>query len=74
MTAPNPVSPQAEEILNQIKNAEKSFLLKEPGSREQLLNLAYSLATSLELPSESIQRMGWAEVRLCPEPSPRIPS
>ena len=36
---------------------------KTPGAREQLINLSHALIASLELPSEAIQRMGWAEVR-----------
>ena len=50
-------------ILGELKNAEKGFLDDSPGSREQLLNLTYALTSALELPSEAIQRMGWAEVR-----------
>ena len=53
---------KVQDILGQIKNREHGFLQDEPGSREQLLSLAYMLASALELPSEAIQRMGWAEV------------
>ena len=62
MTA-QPTKSKVQELLNQIKNLEKGFLEDEPGSREQLLNVTYALASSLELPSEAIQRIGWAEVR-----------
>lgn len=33
-----------------------------PGTREEMLRLAHSLASSLETPSEVISRVGWAEV------------
>lgn len=51
-------------ILARLQAAGSAFADKKPGAREQLLNLGYSLISSLELPSEAIQRMGWAEVRV----------
>ena len=35
----------------------------QPGAREALLALSYQLTAILETPSETIQRIGWAEVR-----------
>ncbi|KAI8957645.1 putative O-methyltransferase [Daldinia sp. FL1419] len=54
-----PSTPEA--VLTQIQVTGSAYAEKKPGAREQLLNLAYSLISSLELPSEAIQRMGWAE-------------
>ncbi|KAI0176482.1 putative O-methyltransferase [Hypoxylon sp. FL1284] len=50
-----------EAILAQLQVAGAAFAEKKPGAREQLLNLGHSLVSSLQLPSEAIQRMGWAE-------------
>ncbi|KAL9086500.1 MAG: hypothetical protein Q9165_007116 [Trypethelium subeluteriae] len=52
---------QPDVILSQIEKAGNAYLGKQPGSREQLLNLGHALIASLELPSEAIQRIGWAE-------------
>ena len=49
-------------IVQKITAVGNGYQQKEPGSREQLLNLAYALASAVELPSETIQRIGWAEV------------
>ncbi|XXG94868.1 hypothetical protein Hte_001127 [Hypoxylon texense] len=54
-------SPTPEAILAQLQAAGSAFAEKKPGAREQLLDLGYSLVSSLQLPSEAIQRMGWAE-------------
>ena len=35
----------------------------QPGAREALLALSHQLTAMLETPSETIQRIGWAEVR-----------
>ena len=53
-----------EAILNEIQGLSKDYAEKKPGAREQMLNLSQALTASLELPSEAIQRMGWAEVRI----------
>ncbi|KAI2604697.1 putative O-methyltransferase [Hypoxylon sp. NC1633] len=50
-----------EAILAQLQNAGSAYARKKPGAREQLLNLGYALVSAVELPSEAIQRMGWAE-------------
>ncbi|KAI0888386.1 putative O-methyltransferase [Annulohypoxylon maeteangense] len=50
-----------EAILAQLQAAGAAYSEKKPGAREQLLNLGYALVSSVELPSEAIQRMGWAE-------------
>ncbi|KAG4218928.1 hypothetical protein PC116_g32592 [Phytophthora cactorum] len=55
------MSSTPEAILAQLQETGSAYAEKKPGAREQLLNLAYSLISSLELPSEAIQRMGWAE-------------
>lgn len=51
-----------EAVLSQLQAASAAYAEKKPGSREQLMNLGYALISSVELPSEAIQRMGWAEV------------
>ncbi|KAI0382244.1 putative O-methyltransferase [Hypomontagnella monticulosa] len=50
-----------EAILAQLQAAGSAYAEKKPGAREQLLNLSHALISSVELPSEAIQRMGWAE-------------
>lgn len=65
-----PPNAQLSSLLEDITKAGKSYSQHEPGARERLLSLAYSLATAVELPSETIQRIGWAEVscaRACGE-------
>ncbi|KAI1498355.1 putative O-methyltransferase [Biscogniauxia marginata] len=54
-------SSQTEAILSQLQSVGSAYAAKKPGAREQLLNLSHALISSLELPSEAIQRMGWAE-------------
>lgn len=63
---PPPYS-QVSSLLEDMSNVGKSYTQNEPGAREKLLSLAYSLAAVVELPSETIQRIGWAEVS-CLEP------
>jgi len=48
-------------IIQNIAAVGKDFVLNKLGAREQLMNLAFSLAASLETPSEAIARIGWAE-------------
>ncbi|KAI2610039.1 putative O-methyltransferase [Hypoxylon fragiforme] len=50
-----------DDILAQLQVARAAYAKNKPGAREQLLNLGHALVSSLELPSEAIQRMGWAE-------------
>lgn len=57
-TSPNP---QVTSLVEEIGKAGKSYSQNEQGARDKLLSLAYSLATAVELPSETIQRIGWAE-------------
>ncbi|KAI4595374.1 hypothetical protein KJ359_007049 [Pestalotiopsis sp. 9143b] len=52
---------QPEEVLCQPQAVGSAYANKKPGAREQLINLCHSLISTLELPSEAIQRMGWAE-------------
>lgn len=59
-------SPSPEAILAQLQKTGAAFADNQPGAREQLLNLSHALIATLELPSEAIQRMGWAEVRNTP--------
>ena len=54
-------SQQPEAILSQLQTTGQAYAENKPGAREQLLNLSHALISSLELPSEAIQRMGWAE-------------
>ncbi|KAL9105135.1 MAG: hypothetical protein Q9187_008819 [Circinaria calcarea] len=54
-------NPQALSLLEDIARVGKLYSQNGSGSREELLSLAYSLASSVELPSEAIQRIGWAE-------------
>ena len=62
-----PPNAQVSNILEEIIGAGTSYSKHELGAREKLLSLAYSLASAVELPSETIQRIGWAEVTW-PEP------
>ncbi|KAI1208147.1 putative O-methyltransferase [Annulohypoxylon truncatum] len=55
------MSSTPEAVIAQIQAASAAYAEKKPGAREQLLNLGYALVSSVELPSEAIQRMGWAE-------------
>ena len=50
------------EILDGISSARKAFENNEAGSREALIDYSRSLITSLEIPSDFIQRTFWAEV------------
>lgn len=57
-------SPSPADVLGRLQAAGGDYASGKPGAREQLVDLSYSLIASLELPSEAIQRMGWAEVSL----------
>ncbi|KAF7371025.1 putative O-methyltransferase [Mycena sanguinolenta] len=50
-----------EEIIAKLQEVGSAYAKKRPGAREQLLNLSHALIASLELPSETIQRMAFAE-------------
>ncbi|KAI1491131.1 putative O-methyltransferase [Biscogniauxia mediterranea] len=54
-------SNKPEAILSQLQTVGAAYAENKPGAREQLINLSQALISSLELPSEAIQRMGWAE-------------
>lgn len=56
------MSSPPQQILAQLQTVGSAYAQNKPGAREQLLNLSHALISSLELPSEAIQRMGWAEV------------
>lgn len=58
----SPPSSEPSTILSQLQSASSTYTKGKPGAREQLLNRSHTLISSLELPSEAIQRMGWAEV------------
>lgn len=60
MSSTNPI---AASLLEDILNLKQSYLSNEPGARESLIDLSQALITSLEIPSEAIQRVGAAEVR-----------
>ncbi|KAF7371026.1 putative O-methyltransferase [Mycena sanguinolenta] len=56
-----PPALQPEEIIAELQAVGSAYAEKKPGAREQLLNLSHALIASLELPSETIQRMAFAE-------------
>ncbi|KAM0801004.1 S-adenosyl-L-methionine-dependent methyltransferase [Usnea florida] len=49
------------EILASIAASTEAVVEQRPRAREQVLALAHQLVSSLETPSETLQRMGWAE-------------
>ncbi|CAH0020866.1 unnamed protein product [Clonostachys rhizophaga] len=55
------MSAESDRILAQLQSVGAEFREKQPGAREQLIKLCRELISSLELPSEAIQRIGWAE-------------
>lgn len=57
----------ATHILRAIADSTEAVARKEPGAREAMLELSHQLTAALETPSETIQRIGWAEV--CKVPS-----
>ncbi|MCJ1303486.1 hypothetical protein MMC08_006296 [Hypocenomyce scalaris] len=48
-------------LLEAIAATGASLSQREPGAREKLLDLTHALTSALETPSETIQRIGWAE-------------
>ena len=50
------------DILKDIATSTEAVVRQAPGAREKVLTLSYQLTSALETPSETIQRMGWAEV------------
>lgn len=54
------------DILGTIAASTEAVVQKKTGAREQVLALSHQLISALETPSETIQRMGWAEVRYRP--------
>ncbi|KAH8654647.1 putative O-methyltransferase [Tricladium varicosporioides] len=57
----SPLSLEVSIILNNISDVARSLEANKPSARESLISLSQELITTLELPSETIQRMGWAE-------------
>lgn len=55
-------SMSSSDAVQQIIEAEQDLSKGKPGARIRLMSAAQSLAASLETPSETIQRVGWAEV------------
>ena len=55
-----------EEILGNITASTEAVSLNAPGARVHMLALSYQLTSALETPSETLQRIGWAEVRYPP--------
>lgn len=55
-------SPSVQDLLAQLQTAGSAYAEQKPGARELLLSLSNTLTAALELPSETIQRIGWAEV------------
>ncbi|KAJ8125214.1 hypothetical protein O1611_g8424 [Lasiodiplodia mahajangana] len=65
------MSPQTENMANdttsiigELQAASISYAAKTPGAREKLMSLSRDLISNLELPSEFLMRMGWAEPAL----------
>ena len=56
------VSQTPSEILDGIAAARVAFENNEAGSREALIDYSRALISSLEIPSEFVQRTFWAEV------------
>lgn len=50
------------DILGAIAASTEAVAQQKPGAREKVLALSHQLVSALETPSETIQRMGWAEV------------
>lgn len=53
-------------IIENLVAAGKAYENNEPGAREALIDNSRALVTSLEIPSEFLQRVFWAEVSLSP--------
>lgn len=51
-------------IIDSLVAAGKAYENNEPGAREALIDNSRALMTSLEIPSEFLQRSFWAEVAL----------
>lgn len=49
------------DILGAIAASTEAVAQQKPGAREKVLALSHQLVSALETPSETIQRMGWAE-------------
>ena len=49
-------------LLEEIKITTKSYEQDDANARAKLIALSYQLAATLELPSETIARITWAEV------------
>jgi hypothetical protein len=49
-------------IIESLVAAGKAYENNEPGARETLIDSSRALVTSLEIPSEFLQRSFWAEV------------
>ncbi|KAH8808630.1 putative O-methyltransferase [Xylogone sp. PMI_703] len=52
---------EASAILTRLSSVAQGYEKNIPGTRELLIDLCQALITTLELPSEAIQRIGWAE-------------
>ncbi|KAK2613239.1 hypothetical protein N8I77_000163 [Diaporthe amygdali] len=50
-----------EDLLKRLQDAGAAYKEDKHGARERLTSLCYTLIASLESPSESLQRIGWAE-------------
>ncbi|KAI1130275.1 putative hydroxyindole O-methyltransferase, partial [Nemania abortiva] len=53
-----------EAIVAQLQAIGVAYAAKTPGAREKLMSLSRDLISNLELPSEFLMRMGWAEPAL----------
>ena len=56
----------ANEVLAEIKASTEAFARNEPGARKKLLLLSHQLTAAVETPGETVERIGWTEVKLRP--------
>ena len=56
----------ANEVLAEIKASTEAFARNEPGARKKLLLLSHQLTAALETPGETVERIGWTELKLRP--------
>ena len=56
----------ANKILAEIQASTEAFARNEPRAREKLLLLSDQLTAALETPGETVERVGWAQVKSRP--------
>ena len=60
---PDPISPQASSLLEQLPDLSTRLMAAQPGAREALLGVCSGLIAELSLPAESLLMLLWAQVR-----------